>query len=194
VRPLRRKRQRPRRNEELLLNTDASDAPSTPARAEPDAVAWLTLSFFLIVLDQLTKLVAVERLDYERPVAFIDGFWNWHLTHNRGAAFSFLADAGGWQHWLFVALAVGITIALTLILRRTPRADWRTAFPFALIVAGAIGNVIDRIRFGYVVDFVEWYWRDFHWPVFNVADSCIVVGAVLMVWFSLRHPAGRKLP
>jgi signal peptidase II len=160
----------------------------------PSAVAWLGLSAFLLVLDQWSKWLAVQHLEYQAPVAFIPGFWNWTLTHNTGAAFSFLADAGGWQHGFFIALAVLVSVVLAVGLRKTARADWRTALPFALVISGAVGNVIDRLRFGYVVDFVQWYAGSFHWPVFNVADSCIVVGAVLMVLFTLRHPHGAKVP
>ena len=151
------------------------------------ALAWLWLSAVLIVLDQATKWVAIAKLPYQVQVEFIPGVWNWHLTHNTGAAFSFLADAGGWQHHFFVGLAILISVVLTVALRRFAREDWRNAFPFALIIAGALGNLVDRLRFGYVVDFVEWYLGSFYWPVFNIADSCIVVGAVLMVWFSLWH-------
>lgn len=159
----------------------------------PNAVSWLVLSAVLLVLDQATKWLAVAWLQFQQPVPFIPGFWNWTLTHNTGAAFSFLADAGGWQHWLFAGLATVVCIALAIGLRHTHRADWRTALPFALVISGALGNVIDRLRFGYVVDFVDWYWRDFRWPVFNVADSCIVVGAVMLVLFSLRPPRKDKI-
>jgi signal peptidase II len=168
--------------------------PRTPrSLPDPNALAWLALSVLLIVLDQLSKLLAVARLEFQQPVSFVPGFWNWTLTHNTGAAFSFLADAGGWQHNLFIGLAILISIVLGVGLRRTARDEWQTALPFALIIAGALGNVVDRFRLGYVVDFIQWYWRGFHWPVFNLADSCIVVGAVMMVWFSLRHPHGSKL-
>lgn len=153
----------------------------------PNALAWLALSAVMIALDQFSKWLAVAQLQFQQPKAFVPGFWNWTLTHNTGAAFSFLADAGGWQHWFFVALALLISGGLAIALKRTARGDWRTALPYALIIAGALGNVIDRLRFGYVVDFVQWYWKSFHWPVFNLADSCIVVGATLMVLFSLRH-------
>ena len=159
----------------------------------PNATSWLVLSAVMLLLDQVTKWFAVAWLQFQQPVPFILGFWNWTLTHNTGAAFSFLADAGGWQHWFFSALATVVCIALVIGLRHTPRADWRTALPFALVISGALGNVIDRLRFGYVVDFVDWYWRDFHWPVFNVADSCIVGGAVMMVLFSLRSPGKDKI-
>ena len=162
-------------------------------RPSPNALSWLSLSVLMILLDQATKWVAVAFLEFQRPVPFVPGIWNWTLTHNTGAAFSFLADAGGWQHWFFVILATMVSLALGIGLRQTPRGDWRTALPFALVISGALGNVIDRLRFGYVVDFVQWYWRDFHWPVFNVADSCIVIGATLMILFSLRPPAKDKL-
>jgi len=155
--------------------------------SRPNALVWLTLSVVMIVLDQFSKWLAVAQLQFQQPQAFVPGFWNWTLTHNTGAAFSFLADAGGWQHAFFVTLAVLISGGLAIALKRTARGDWRTALPYALIIAGALGNVIDRLRFGYVVDFVQWYWKSFHWPVFNLADSCIVVGATLMVLFSLRH-------
>ena len=154
----------------------------------PNALPWLALTLVLIVLDQASKWLAVAKLQFEQPVAFIEGFWNWTLTHNRGAAFSFLADAGGWQHWFFIALACLGSAGLALALRHTARADWRTALPYAMVISGALGNVIDRLRFGYVVDFVQWYWRDFHWPVFNLADSCIVVGASLLVIAGLFSP------
>ncbi|HMB43605.1 MAG TPA: signal peptidase II [Luteimonas sp.] len=153
-------------------------------RPSPNALPWLGLSALMIVLDQWTKWLAVGHLEFQMPVPVIDGFWNWNLTHNTGAAFSFLAQAGGWQHAFFVGLAVLISLTLSIWLSRTARSEWRTALPFALIIAGALGNVVDRLRLGYVVDFIEWYYRGFHWPVFNVADSCIVVGATLMVLFN----------
>jgi signal peptidase II len=165
----------------------ASNPQAAPAGAQPNALAWLALSVALIGLDQLSKWLAVARLQFQQPEAFIPGFWNWTLTHNTGAAFSFLADAGGWQLVFFIALALAISLGLAIGLKRTARRDWRVALPFALIIAGALGNVIDRLRFGYVVDFVQWYWRSFHWPVFNLADSCIVVGAVLMLLSSFGH-------
>lgn len=150
-----------------------------------NALPWLNLSAVLIALDQWTKWLAFTRLPFQQPIPVIDGFWNWNLTHNTGAAFSFLAQAGGWQKAFFMALAVLISATLTFWLSRIARSEWRTAIPFALIIAGALGNLVDRLRFGYVVDFIQWYYRSFYWPVFNVADSCIVVGAVWMVLFSL---------
>ena len=160
------------------------------ARPKPNALAWLGLSALLVALDLWSKHWAMSRLEYGVPVPVIEGWAWWTLVHNHGAAFSFLSTAGGWQRWFFSGLAVVISTVLVAWLARTPRGDWRTALPFALVVAGALGNLVDRLRFGYVVDFVDvLYWPGRHWPAFNLADSCIVVGAVLLVLFSLR-PAG----
>ena len=159
----------------------------------PDALAWLALSAVLIALDQWTKWIALERLEFATPVPFIDGFWNWMLVYNYGAAFSFLADAGGWQKWIFAGLAVAISTVMTLWLRLTPRGDWRTALPLSLVIAGALGNLVDRVRLGKVVDFIDWYAGAYHWPAFNVADACIVGGAIGLVVFSFRAaPAAAK--
>ena len=154
----------------------------------PNALSWLGLSALLIVADQWSKAWATASLVYRQPVPVIDGFWNWTLVHNYGAAFSFLSDAGGWQRWFFSGLAVIISGVLAVVLARTPRSDWRTALPFALVIAGALGNLVDRVRYGYVVDFVDWYYGSYHWPAFNVADSAIVAGAVALVLFSFKAP------
>ena len=148
------------------------------------ALHWLWLSFAIVIADFLTKLWALSKLQYMQSVEVISGFWNWTLVHNTGAAFSFLADAGGWQKWFFSILAIIISAVCIVMLKKTERNDWRTALPLAWIVGGALGNVIDRIRFGYVIDFVHWYWKGFHWPVFNLADSAISIAAVLLIAFS----------
>src|SRR5690606_34563326 len=118
-------------------------------------------------------------------IPVIDGFWNWFRTYNTGAAFSFLADGSGWQQYLFAGLAVAISAVLAWWLAKTPRGDWRTALPFALVIGGAIGNLVDRLMHGHVVDFIQWYWRDHYWPAFNVADAAIVGGAVGIALFGL---------
>jgi signal peptidase II len=145
------------------------------------ALSWLWLSAAIVVADFLSKLWALSSLKYMQSVEVVPGFWNWTLVHNTGAAFSFLANAGGWQQWLFSALALVISTVCIVMLKRTERSAWQTALPLALIVGGALGNLIDRIRFGYVVDFVHWYWNGFHWPVFNLADSAISIAAVLLI-------------
>ncbi len=150
----------------------------------PTALIWLALSVALILSDQWTKNIATANLQLGESVSFVAGFWNWTLAHNTGAAFSFLANSGDWAHWFFVVMKIAVSLVLTILLFRMPRNRWKDALPYALIIAGALGNLVDRFRFGYVVDFIEWYYKDYHWPVFNIADSCIVVGAALLILFS----------
>jgi signal peptidase II len=158
---------------------------------KPNALIWLILSAIVIALDQLTKHIVLALLQPYTPVPVIPGFLNWTLAFNTGAAFSFLHDAGGWQRWLFSVLAVGVCAVLVVWLKRLPRTDWRTALPLALVIGGALGNLIDRVRFGRVTDFIEVYHQQWSWPAFNVADSAISVGAVLLIVFGL---GGRKVP
>lgn len=155
------------------------EAATKPALRN-SAIIWLLLSVVVIVLDLWTKQMALDHLDYNRPVPVIDGVLNWTLLYNYGAAFSFLGDAGGWQKWLFSGLAVVISSLLAWWLSRLPRSDWTQAVPFALVIGGALGNLVDRLRFGYVVDFIDVYYDIHHWPAFNIADSAIVVGAILI--------------
>ncbi|MCK7593207.1 signal peptidase II [Pseudomarimonas salicorniae] len=156
-------------------------------RPRPSAAIWLLLSAVVLILDLWTKQLALDHLTYGEPVVFIEGLWSWTLAYNTGAAFSFLADADGWQRWFFAALAIGISGLLTFWLLRTPRGDWRNALPFALIIGGALGNLVDRVRFGYVVDFIDWHWQGHHWPAFNIADSAIVVGAIALIVLGFGH-------
>lgn len=144
----------------------------------PNALAWLVLSGLVIWLDATTKGLALEHLRLGEPVAVIDGLLNWTLVYNPGAAFSFLSDASGWQRWFFAALAVGMSALLTVWLARTDRRDWRQAAPFALVIGGALGNLVDRLVHGHVIDFIDAYWGTAHWPAFNIADSAIVIGAI----------------
>jgi len=162
-------------------------------RARPNALSWLGLSALVVVLDQATKAWVLSSLPEFQPITVIDGFWNWYRTYNTGAAFSFLSDASGWQKYFFVVLAAGISGLLAWWLARTPRGEWRTALPFALVIGGAVGNVIDRLLHGHVVDFIQWYWRDHYWPAFNVADSAIVAGAIGIALFGLIQGGSRKM-
>ena len=153
-------------------------------RQTSGALPWLWLSLVVIALDQVTKHVALGALSPYEPQAVIPDVLNWTLAFNRGAAFSFLAGEDGWQRWLFTTLAIGVSAMLAYWLARTPRRDWRNALPLALIIGGAIGNLVDRVRFGHVTDFIQVHWRDdWFFPAFNVADSAISVGAVLLVLF-----------
>ncbi len=151
----------------------------------PNALSWLLLSAVIIVADQISKLIVLDHFQLHETLPVIEGLFNLTLAFNEGAAFSFLADAGGWQRWFFTGLAVVVTTILTVWLKRTERRDWRTALPLALVVGGAVGNVIDRIRLGHVVDFIDIHYGSWSWPAFNIADSAICVGAVLLLAFGL---------
>ncbi|HVJ62191.1 MAG TPA: signal peptidase II [Tahibacter sp.] len=155
-------------------------------RVRPNALIWLVLSAVIIALDQWTKQIALAHLVEGMPQPVIPGVLNWTLAFNTGAAFSFLADAGGWQRWGFGVLALGVSSLLAVWLARTPRGDWPTAVPLALVIGGALGNMIDRLLHGHVVDFIQtYYWAGKEFPAFNVADSAISVGAVMMIVVSL---------
>ena len=145
---------------------------------KPSALPWLLASVLVIALDQWSKAWVLASLPEHAAVPVIDGFWNWYRTYNTGAAFSFLADAGGWQQWFFIVLAFAISAVLAWMLARTPRGDWKQALPLALVIGGAIGNVIDRFLHGHVIDFIQWYVGSHYWPAFNVADSAVVCGAI----------------
>ncbi len=144
---------------------------------------WLWLAVIIILLDQLSKWIVLGNL---RPgdSHYVAPFWNWVLTFNTGAAFSFLSDAGGWQRWFFTVLALGVSGWIVSLLRKHSGA-FRLSLALTLVLGGALGNVIDRIRFGAVVDFIQWHAAGYYWPAFNVADSAITLGAVLLLWDQL---------
>ena len=148
-----------------------------------NAIPWLLLSLIVIALDQATKVVVLALLQPYQPHAAIPDLLNWTLAFNTGAAFSFLDVGPGPQRWLFSVLAVIVSAALVRWLATIPRSDWRNALPLSLVIGGALGNLIDRLRFGQVTDFIDVYWHDAHFPAFNVADSAITVGAALLIWF-----------
>ena len=150
-----------------------------PVRDGASAVRWYVLAAVIIVLDQISEQVVLANVQYGETI-YVAPFWNWVLTFNRGAAFSFLADEGGWQRCFFTVLAIGVSAWIAAMLR-THAAQKLLSLALALIMGGALGNVIDRIRFGAVVDFVQWHAAGFYWPAFNIADSAITIGAVLMI-------------
>lgn len=145
---------------------------------KPNALPWLALSALVVALDQWSKTWVMAHLPEYTAVPVIDGFWNWYRTYNTGAAFSFLADAGGWQKWFFIGLALAISALLAWALSRTPRNEWKQAAPMALVIGGALGNVIDRFLYGHVIDFIQWHVGEHYWPAFNIADSAVVCGAI----------------
>lgn len=146
---------------------------------------WLWLSVAVIALDQITKWISVAELQPYSPVEIIPGL-NFMLAYNTGAAFSFLAEAGGWQRWFFVVLALAVSVFIVLWIRRLTHTERRVAAGLALVLGGALGNVWDRIVYGHVVDFIDVYYDQWHWPAFNIADSAITLGVVLLLVDSLR--------
>ncbi len=155
-------------------------------------LGWLGLSTVVFALDQWTKSIALATLELHRPVPFIDGFWNWMLARNYGVAFSLFDNQAGWQRYGLSAFALLVALVFVVWLTRVPARERFTSVSLALIIGGAIGNVSDRLRLGYVVDFVDWYVGTHHWPAFNIADSAIVCGAILLVltgWLESRRNA-----
>ena len=173
-------------------------APERPAAAAQDsnaapgerlgALRWLWCSLGVVVADQLTKLAAVEWLDSASSVELAP-MLDLVLAYNTGAAFSLLSTAGGWQRWLFIGLAVLISAFIVHWLYSLPRSARWTPLALSLILGGAVGNVIDRIRIGAVVDFIDVHAGGWHWPAFNLADSAICVGAALLVLGAFRSGA-----
>lgn len=151
----------------------------------PRLARWLALATFVVVLDQASKAWMLGSFRYMESLV-VTSFFNLVLVYNSGAAFSFLAGAGGWQKWFFVALALGISTWLLSLLRQHAQERLLPA-ALSLILGGAIGNVIDRLRFDAVVDFLDFHLAGYHWPAFNVADSAITVGVALMLWHQFRH-------
>jgi signal peptidase II len=140
---------------------------------------WYALALLLVLLDQLSKQWVSASFSYGEARA-VTGFFNLVLTHNQGAAFSFLASAGGWQRVFFISIALIAIVVISVLLARHA-GEKLFCLSLALILGGAIGNVVDRILLGYVVDFLDFYVAAWHWPAFNLADSAITVGAVLMI-------------
>lgn len=140
---------------------------------------WLSLSACVVLLDQFTKQLAVEHLVFLQPKNVLP-FLNFQLAYNRGAAFSFLNEAGGWQHYLFSGVAIGVSVTILVWLYRLPSNDHGSACGLALILGGAIGNLWDRTTQGYVIDFIDVFYKQWHWPAFNIADSAITIGAVML--------------
>ena len=141
---------------------------------------WLWLSAVIVGLDYASKHLAIQGLEFQRALPLFPGV-NLTLVHNTGAAFSFLRDAGGWQRWFFVGLSATVGLVIVIWLARMPAERHRLACALSLILGGAIGNLWDRINLGYVIDFVDVYVSTWHWPAFNVADSAISIGAIILI-------------
>ena len=170
-------------------------ALARPARWQDSGWRLMWVPLLVIVLDQITKQWILATLSLYERINVLP-FFDIVYARNYGAAFSFLSDAGGWQRWFFTVLAVAISSLLAFWMRRQARSEWRLNWSFGLVIGGAIGNVIDRLQHGFVVDFLDFYVRIgdsvHHWPAFNVADSAIVIGAGLMILDSFSKPSAER--
>ncbi|AZF14315.1 MULTISPECIES: signal peptidase II [unclassified Pseudomonas] len=153
----------------------------------PDATSrfgrlgWLVLSVLVLVIDQVSKAHFEGTLEMFQQIVVIPDYFSWTLAYNTGAAFSFLADGGGWQRWLFALIAVVVSAVLVVWLKRLGRDDTWLAIALALVLGGALGNLYDRIALGHVIDFILVHWQNRHYfPAFNFADSAITVGAIML--------------
>jgi signal peptidase II len=172
----------------VIRRSDPHGATTIVANARRDAMIYLWLTALVIALDQLSKAVIERALGLYESIVVLPVLEITRL-HNSGAAFSFLAGAAGWQRWLFTALAIIVSVALVLWLRRIDRSATVLASAVALILGGALGNLIDRLRLGHVIDFIHVHWGEHYFPAFNVADSAITVGAALLLldaWLEAR--------
>ena len=161
-----------------------TDVSSRISRRLINNVIWLAIAAIVILFDWWTKQWASGALELYRPQPVFTGF-NLTLAHNYGAAFSFLHDQSGWQRWLLSGLAIMVSLFILVWMLRLPANEKLTGASLALILGGAIGNLIDRLQLGYVVDFIDVYYRDWHWPAFNIADSAITAGVILLIIDSL---------
>jgi signal peptidase II len=144
------------------------------------ALRWLWLAVVVIALDLITKYIANTQLNYGEPNPVLSVL-DMTLLYNTGAAFSFLSGASGWQRWLFVLIAVVVSVMLVLWLKRTDRHQWWLGMGLSLILGGALGNLYDRIIHGFVVDFISVHYQNYYFPAFNLADTAITIGAALLI-------------
>ena len=150
---------------------------------------WLWISLIVVIVDQLTKHAITAAFQYGES-KYVFSWFNLVLAHNTGAAFSFLASASGWQREFFIVLTLAISVALLWMLRQN-FSNRVLSIALALVLGGAFGNLVDRVSYGYVVDFVQWHVAGYFWPAFNVADSAICLGAVLLVVDTFRKPVAK---
>ncbi len=173
--------------QEVKANTEITTEPPEQTISFKTFAFGLLIAAVIIVLDQWSKHIASQQLELYRPQAVFD-WLNMTLAHNRGAAFSFLSTAGGWQRWFFSVLAAGISIMLVVWMFNLPARERVNLWALALVLGGAIGNLIDRLRLGYVVDFIDAHLSGSHWPTFNLADSAIMGGVALLILGMFLYP------
>jgi|TARA_B110000008_G_scaffold166043_1_gene166181 signal peptidase II len=158
----------------------------TDAQTGRSPMIWLWLAVLTVILDQVTKVAAEQLLTFAQPVYLLPVL-DFTLLYNKGAAFSFLADQSGWQRWFFTAVSVGVSVMLIVWIKRLPRGAVWLPIALALILGGAIGNLIDRVIYGHVVDFISVHWNNKYFPAFNIADSAITLGAIMMALDVIRE-------
>jgi signal peptidase II len=152
---------------------------------------WLWLSLLAVILDQGSKLAIASSMQLYQSIQIMP-YFNLTYVHNTGAAFSFLSEAGGWQRWFFAGLALVISIVIAVWLARLKQHETLLAVALSLVFGGAIGNLIDRLAYGYVIDFLDVYYQTWHWPAFNIADSAITLGVILMLVESFGFGGSKK--
>lgn len=150
-------------------------------------IKWLWLIILVIIFDQVTKYWAEHILGWSGQIAILPIF-DFTLVHNTGAAFGFLSEYGGWQHVFFVSLAVVISLVLAVAITRLKSFERHLALAYSLVIAGALGNAIDRVIYQYVIDFIHFFYKNWHYPHFNIADIAIFIGAFLLIAEAFEKP------
>lgn len=171
-----------------MLKEKASDK-TVPVKAVPDETLsikssglwWLWLTVVVAILDQASKQWIIKSVEEFDRIRLLPVFNITHV-HNYGAAFSFLSDAGGWQRWFFTIITIAVSLFLLWSLRQAPRTNKLLGMAYSLILGGALGNLYDRVSYGYVEDFIHVYYQSWHFPAFNIADSGITIGAILLIF------------
>jgi signal peptidase II len=156
-------------------------------------IIWFLLSLFIIGLDQLSKYLITHTLDLWQSIPLIPGFFDFTLRHNTGAAYSFLDSASGWQRWFFIGLALIISAVIIVWMRKLSIKEKLEGYALALILGGALGNLCDRVIHGYVIDFILFYYEKWQFPAFNIADSAISIGVVLLIPSLFKSPNVKKI-
>lgn len=152
---------------------------------------WFALSLLALLLDQISKQMVVQQMDLHQSVELLP-FFNLYYVHNYGAAFSFLSDQSGWQRWFFSITTSIISLGIVFWITRLKASQQLLIIALSLVLGGALGNLYDRLMYGYVIDFIDWHIGNSHWPAFNIADSSIFLGAVLLILDTFLHPETDK--